>query len=370
LIYKFYKIEHMTDNEVKVDLMNHQLAEGEVAQRIKQQGKLDIGAMRPYVHKGGSFISVYSGTGDRTKPENYVAIPVTNATLRREEWIHLDEAVIGVSRQPLTGISDLEAAGLVYNLGNAMGTTVLESHEVSDAFEAELSMDGITRTKGDRPTYGSVYLPIPITHVDFVINSRVLEASRNLGNPLDTTSVERATRKIREKLERMLFNNTPYKFGGGTIYGVTNHPDRNTISLAKNWDAADKTGKDILDDVVAMKKAAFDAGYFGPFNLYYPTGYETVLDKDYDATKGSTIRERILKIAGISSVKVASKLPEHNVSLIQMTSDVIRLVKGMPIKNVQWSTEGTMVNNFKVMTIQVPQLRSDAMNRTGIVHLA
>ena len=53
-----------------------------------------------------------------------------------------------------------------------------------------------------------------------------------------------------------------------------------------------------------------------------------------------------------------------------MTSDVIRLIDGMPITNIQWKTEGDFVSNFKVMTIQVPQIRSDYNGKTGIVHLA
>jgi len=49
---------------------------------------------------------------------------------------------------------------------------------------------------------------------------------------------------------------------------------------------------------------------------------------------------------------------------------LVRLVKGLPLQNVEWQTEGKFINKYKVMTIQVPQVRSDADGRCGIVHLA
>ena len=359
--------------DVNVDLINDGKAQGQFANQLMTNGTLNVGAMRPYVSEanGNTYITVYTG-GDKSKPVNYKKIQVnTNGTLRRDEWKTLDAAILGISETRLNGVADLMAKGLVFNLGNAMGTTVLETHDVGDALEAELTMDGISRGQNDRLEYGTNYLPIPIIHADYEINSRVLAASRALGNALDTGMAERAARKVTEKLENMLFTSTSYSFGSGTIYGYLNHPDRNQETLSLAWDDASKTGLLILDDVRAMKQASIDAKHYGPWVLYIPTSYETVLDKDYAAAKGSnTIRERILKIAGISDIKVVDTLTDDNVVLVQMTSDVVRLVKGMPIQTVQWKTEGNFINKYKVMTIQVPQVRSDQDGNSGIVHLA
>jgi len=351
--------------------------QGDVAGSFSAQGRMNPGAMRPFVHTDGKvYCTVYVG-GDPKSPASYRTNPINiNAVLRRDEWKQLDEAILPISESRLGGVQDLVDNGLVYNLGNAMGTTVLEWHDISDAMEADMTMDGVSRSKGDRPAYGTHYLPIPIIHVDYEINARVLAASRSLGNPLDTTSAERAARKVREKLENLLFTATSYTFGGGTIYSYLNHPDRNEVSLSTNWDdlansSNDSIGQKIIDDVVACKQASIDAKHFGPWVLYIPTNYETLLDKDYDiTTPGTTIRERILKIDGIKGVKVVDRLADDNVLLIQMTSDVVRLVRGMGIQNVQWEAEGRFVSKFKVLTIQVPQIRSDQDGNSGIVHLA
>jgi len=53
---------------------------------------------------------------------------------------------------------------------------------------------------------------------------------------------------------------------------------------------------------------------------------------------------------------------------VQMTSDVVRLVRGMGITNVQWQAEGNMVTRYKVMTIAVPQIRADQNDNCGVIH--
>jgi hypothetical protein len=142
--------------------------------------------------------------------------------------------------------------------------------------------------------------------------------------------------------------------------------------MTLNWDDSSKTGKQIVDDVLKMKQASIDARHYGPvWVLYIPTAYETLLDSDYDATTpGTTIRERILKIAGISQITVVDRLAANNVLLVEMRSDNVRLIEGIGLQNVEWETEGRFITKYKVLTIRVPQLRSDQDGKCGIVHLA
>jgi len=368
------------EHNVNVDVITRNGVNGEVAQMLSANGQLAPERMRPFYDPktGKSYISVFTGT-DPSNPKHYkLIVHDGGATLERFEWVALDRALQQISTIRLGGVADLVANGLVYNLGNAMGTTVLEWHDVSDALEAELTMDGISRGKNDRVVYTHNYLPIPIIHADYEINARVLAASRALGNPLDTTMVERAGRKVLVKLEQMLFTDTKYSFGAkdskgrNTIFSYINYPDRLPVPLTVAWDESGKTPAQIVEDVRKMKQKSIDAWHYGPWMLYIPTAYETIIDEDYSVTGANnmTIRERILKISGIKGIKVIDTLPANNVLLVQMTSDVVRLVRGLPIQNIQWQTEGKFVNHFKVITIQVPQIRSDQSGKTGIVHLA
>ncbi len=364
---------------VNIDFMNLNSAQGDVAHAVKN-GRMDPGLKRPFLAQNkqgtwGVYCAVYNG-GDPKKPESYRTIQVnTTGTLRREEWKTLDEAIVPIAESRLTGVQDLISRGLVYTLGNGMGTTVLETHDVSDAMNAELSMDGVTRSQGDRQEFGSTYLPIPIIHSDYEINERVLTVSRNMGNPLDVTGAERAARKVSEKLESMLYENKTFSYGGGTIYSLTNYPHRNQFTLGTNWtalvdDSTGSVGEKIVAQVLEMKQMSIDNYHYGPWVIHIPTGYEVLLDNDYNSYKNETIRDRILKIAGINGIIVVDKLAANNVLLIQTTTNVVRIVRGMALTNLQWATEGGMVHKFKVMTIQVPQIRSDHNGKNGIVHAA
>lgn len=362
-------------NNVSMDFVGNGQYQGEVAKLINNS-RLDPARMRPFVGEdGGAYISVFKG-GDPKKPDNYQIINVNAATLRREEWMSLDSAVIGIAEQRLTGFNYIKGKGLVYNLGNGMGTTVLESHTISDAMEADMTMDAVSRGKNDRPVFGATYLPIPIIHVDYEINERLLSVARSNGNPIDTTSAERAARRVAEKLEDMLFTNTTYTFGGGTIYSFVNHPSRIPVAFSDSdmpgahWNDSGTTGANIVSQVLTMKQHLIENYFYGPYVIFIPTNYETPIDADYDATSGKTIRERILQITGIQDIVTVDRLSADNVLMVQLSSDVVRIVNGMPLQNVQWGTEGNLVHKYKVMTIQVPQIRADYNGRTGIVHVA
>jgi uncharacterized linocin/CFP29 family protein len=365
--------------DVNVDLIGKDGHKGSVASVLQSKG-INLGRMRPYIGDDGrSYVTIYKG-GDPAKKESYKTELVANAeaTLRRDEWKELDRALYDIKRQRLGAVDDVRAAGLTYRLGNPMGTTVLEWHDVGDALTAVISMDAATRGNNDRVTFQHNYLPIPIIHVDYEINLRELETSRNMGNPFDTTLAERAARKILEQEEDMLLGvGTTFSYGTAdsrsrnSIYGYLTHPDRNTVNLSIPWNASAMTAAGILQDVLEMKQSMINSYFDGPYQIYIPTAYETVLDDDYDTqTPGTTIRERLLKIAGIKGIKVLNKLTADNVLMVQMTSDVVRLVEGFDLQNVEWKTEGGMLSHYKVMSIVVPQIRSDRNGKCGIVHLS
>jgi hypothetical protein len=346
----------------KLEVIHEGRAFGNAAQRLLA-ARMDPHVLRPWVEDDGSTWVTRNG----------VAVRADNATLRKDEWKQYDEAIVRIARERLRGVNDLISAGLVYNITNGLGTTVLEHEDMSDMNEAEMNMDAVTREKHDAVEFDINYLPLPIIHKAFHVNIRVLEASRMRGQPLDTTQAEVCTRKVLEKVETILFQGTStFSYGGGIIYGYMDHPDRNTYSLAVKWNTADSsgaaTGETILADVLAMKQASIDAKFYGPWVLYIPTNYETVLDEDFKANSDKSIRQRLLEIDGLTDIRVIDKLTDDNVLLVQMTSDVVRLVQGMGVTPVEWTTEGGFVTQYKVMTIQVPQIRSDQDGNSGIVH--
>jgi len=90
-------------------------AQGSVANEFLAQGRTDVGTMRPWLGDDGRpYVTVYSGKGDVKDPKNYQVMPInTNATLRRDEWKTLDDALMLAARQRLGGAQDLIDNGLV-----------------------------------------------------------------------------------------------------------------------------------------------------------------------------------------------------------------------------------------------------------------
>lgn len=295
----------------------------------------------------------------------------TNDTLLYDEWKEIDKAVLTAYQTRLVGVADLLSRNLSYNIPNGLGTTVLGYQDASDTSDAEINMDGVTRSRRDRPEFDISYLPLPLIHKDFSFSIRELNASRKGNMPLDTTMAGLSGRKVAEMVEQMLFcGASTYTFGGGTIYGYTDEPNRNTGSLSAHWDDSAASGEDILNDVLTMKQALITDRCYGPYMLYIPTGFETKIDEDFKADSDKSIRQRLLEVSGLVGIKVADKLTADNVVLVQLTPDVVRMVTGLSVTTVQWETEGGMKVNFKVMAIQIPQTRHDQDGRCGIAHFS
>jgi len=368
------------ENKVQVDLMGRGQYQGNFANQLVANNA-DVGSLKPFIYNGRTYVQVYKG-GDKKDPKNYMTVPlqVNTGTLQRDEWKQLDAEVMSTARSILNGVADLESNGLVFNLGNPMGTTVLETRDRKDFGEAQMDMDGIYRGNNDRPVYGYNYLPIPIIHCDFEINARELAASRRNGSNLDTTDAEMAAFNVATKMESLLFTNVTYEFGQkddrgrNSIYSYLNHPDRIKYTLGTSWTSLDfdsqtsTGGQVIVDKVNKMVQALINLHLMGPYTMYIPTTYNEVMNNDFNGYKSITIRERLLKINGLTNIKVIDTLPADNVLIVQMNKRTVRLVKGIPIQTVQWKEEGNFVTKYKVFSINVPQIRSDLNGSCGVLH--
>lgn len=295
----------------------------------------------------------------------------TADTLRHEEWKFFDEELVKEATIRLVGVADLIGRGLTINVPNALGKTVFGYEKLTDMSPATTSLDGISRTDNDRQEFDLSQLPLPITHKDFFINLRVLAASREKGEALDTTQVGTAGRVVSEQLENMLFNGGK-TFGGMPIYGYRTHPDRNTSAFGggESWEEAGKSGEEMLVDLQTMKTGLHADRMFGPYWLYVPADAAVKLDGDFKSNSDKTIRQRLEEVDGILGVRVADQLPTKNVLLVQATKDVTCWVNGESLQTIQWDEYGGFEINFKAFAIGVPLIRSDAAGRSGVFHMS
>lgn len=347
--------------------------------------------------------------------------PVFNATtLRKEEWIMLDSQVLKATRYRLQAWGDLMAANSFGGF-NGMSKMMLEHETMADPGEAIVDMNGITEGRSDVPRFQLEGLPLPITHSDFFTDARKLAISRNTGTPLDTTMGEAAGRRVAESIEKTTIGNqTGVTYGGGSstptysrtaaVYGYLNFPTR--ITKTNLTTPTGSNPEATVADILSMKDSLALKKFYGPFTIYHSNDWDQYMDNDYARLGGDnasmTLRDRIRKIEGINDVKrldmLFSVAPQTNqywtsstigttgqqiytgpggenlnvasgasanpftLIMVQMTPDVARAVNGMDITTVQWEQKGGMQLNFKVMAIQVPQLRADFYGNCGILH--
>jgi hypothetical protein len=291
--------------------------------------------------------------------------------LSQREWIAVDTAIVEELTIRLRGVQDLIGMGLVTPITNAMGRTVYEYTQMGDMDPATISMDGMSRGEDDTIEQGFPQMPIPITHKEFFINLRKLAASRNQGEGLDVTQARVSARIVAEALEAMLFQGGP-TFGALPLYGYTTHPNRNTGAFGTNgnWVQAAKTGQNILDDILTAK-AALEADRFpGPFMVYHSSAYSVILDKDFKSEGDDTIRERILRVEGISGIRSVDTMPANTVVIVQMTPDVVTWGMGEQVQSIMWDVQGGMGINCKTLAIQIPIIRASRAGRSGIFHMS
>ncbi len=297
-------------------------------------------------------------------------------TLRHEEWKFFDDVLINEALIRLVGVADLVNAGLTRPVPNALGKTIFGYEEVSFMDPAEVSMDGLSDSPNARQEFQVKYAPLPVTHKDFFIDLRVLAASRERGEPLDTTQVGVAGRVVAEEAERMLFQGGK-QFGSNQIYGYMTHPNRNkqAFDSGESWENTSKTGTSYMTDVTNVLTKLANQRMYGPFMIYVPKDAGITIQNDYVTTTvasviNKTIKERLESVQQIAGIRIADQLPSGNVVFVQMTGDVVQWVQGESLQTIQWDEYAGFKINFKAFQIAIPLIRADIQGRCGVAHLS
>lgn len=300
--------------------------------------------------------------------------PVFNSTLLpKDTWIKWDAALVRVQRQTLGAWGDLMSHNPVSGF-DGMASLTLEYRTMGDAGTSVQDMDMLAVGTTDRPLEELRSIPLPITKSEFWFSEREIAVARNKGMSITDEMAEQAARKNAELIERQTIGTEAgLEFGTRTtgpnphtglskIYGFINYP----YTILKT-DLTTPTGTNpeaIMTDVLEMIDLARAQGFYGPFTLYHSTGYSRYLNDDYFRT-GSTsavrlLRERIMAIDEIQTIKRLNFLTT-NYRLILVgygESSSPRAINGMSPRIIQYATQGGAKQNFRVIQIQVPQMRS------------
>lgn len=338
-------------------------------------GENSVLAKRPYIatqgrYAGQSVICVNTGQLDDKGFPVYAEKPIqTNATLRKDEWINLEDAIIEAARERLVIVEDFRSMGLTYNVGG-LGTLVSEWETGSEITDAEITMDGETQTPKDRQEFGLNGVPIPIIMKDFSIPERMLMASRQRGASLDVTTGAEAARSVARRSEKLVFYGANIGATTGyTIPGLFTFPNREQFEISDWSDTTNVTPQDIFQEILLMiAKMETEQRSFGPFSLYIPGTYSSRFREDFKENGDKTLMQRCLDEASIKDIKVSDVIEDGNVSMLDMQNRYMDLAVAADLTTVQWQSGSGFTNHFKSYAAWAPRLKNDFDGRTGIMH--
>lgn len=292
---------------------------------------------------------------------------VANSVLDKREWAELDRTIFEMVKLRRNGVEDLRSRGLTTT--TTLAEMLSQFRMATERVRPTVSMDGRTRADRDRTDRVVYSVPIPIIRGDYDIGRRELDASRKLGASLDTFEAGEAASSVAEEEERLLFNgDASIVVHGGTIYGYTTLPARDTATAAVYGGGDFGTISEILPTYLGALAALAAKRYHGPFVSYVAlTQYHEMLDTYTDGT-GQTALARVKLLPQIDDVKPSDFLAAGNMVLVQMTPNVVDWRIALDVENREWVSGDQMSLMYCVLSAATPRLKTDSDGNAGIAH--
>ena len=290
------------------------------------------------------------------------------APIPLDAWRRIDSRATRIQRDVLAVFNRLAAANTV---PVGLGDIVSYFPKISDSGAVHVSMDG--RSEGDASQANVSYEGTPVPIIDSFVRMgwRQMEVVRKGQTQLDVESIANSQRVVAEKLEDMVLNGlSTIVVGGSTIYGLRNHPQRNTGTHGFTLSSA--TGAEWLTAIRQICTLLIGDNAFGRVTIFLNySDWFVASSNEFAAGYPKTILQRIREIEQVEDVVPASKVPASNIIGIAGlgTGEWGSILSAMPMTTrpkARMNPEDDYV--FSVMASAAPQFRQDAAGRMPIAH--
>lgn len=334
--------------------------------------KGDYNVLRPFIGADGrSYVSIQNGKYDDKGNPLYDAKLVANAgaLLLRREWEYVDQVMVRVAKPRLKLINLMRAAGMSRAFPNAYNYSSYAYDRVSDIDDAVISMSPKSNLSNDTAVVDSINIPLPIIHKEFTFEAREIAISRHSGQPLSTTNLELGAEKVAEAAEKLVLGTWgSYAYGGGTLTGLTNAPNRITGAFL-NPTVSGWTPIMLYNSVIAMVQAALAVNQYGPFDLYFSTGLMQYMMRQFSTAYGAgSLLKNLQELPLLVNVEMLDYLTGNQLLLVQRKPSTASVLVGMDMRVVQWASDGGETENFRIMAMMIPLIPVDQSSQCGIVH--
>ena len=290
------------------------------------------------------------------------------APIPLDAWRRIDSRATRIQRDVLAVFNRLAAANTV---PVGLGDIVSYFPKISDSGAVHVSMDG--RSEGDASQANVSYEGTPVPIIDSFVRMgwRQMEVVRKGQTQLDVESIANSQRVVAEKLEDMVLNGlSTIVVGGSTIYGLRNHPQRNTGTHGFTLSSA--TDAEWLTAIRQICTLLIGDNAFGRVTIFLNySDWFVASSNEFAAGYPKTILQRIREIEQVEDVVPASKVPASNIIGIAGlgTGEWGSILSAMPMTTrpkARMNPEDDYV--FSVMASAAPQFRQDAAGRMPIAH--
>jgi hypothetical protein len=282
----------------------------------------------------------------------------------KDTWGEWDKESVAIQRDVLSVFNDLAAS-----VSEPMSIAKLVHYfrTSSDSGTVNVSLDGRSKARTDQQVYDYFGTPLPIIDSTFSYGWRQMAAARSEGEALDDDGRANATDKVAQKLEDMVLNgDSKVVVGGNVLYGLLNHPKRNTDT--HGFDLNGASGPNWLTAVNKATAALYADKFFTPPTIYvnindWKYARETDFSSQYP---NKTIAQRVLE-TGIANVVPASKVAVNTIVAVVKNKRTVKLLNGMPIATrAQFRANPEDDYNFVTMAAAALEIKFDANNNCGI----
>jgi uncharacterized linocin/CFP29 family protein len=189
------------------------------------------------------------------------------------------------------------------------------------------------------------FLPLPLLYTDFWVHWRDLEASTQLGMPLDLGKAAAAASATAQAEDRLIFDGQP-ALG---LQGLRTIDGRHVLPMS-DWDREGRAFADVVEGVRTLTAA----GFVGPYALVVSPRLYANLNRVFNNT-GVLELEQVEKLArrGVFSTGL---LPEPSALLIDSGAQNMDLAVGVDLA-VAYIESSNLNHHFRVLESLVPRIR-------------
>ena len=286
------------------------------------------------------------------------------APLPLNVWGEWDREGITVQRDVLSVFNDLAAT---VSRPIPIGKLIHYFQIISDSGQANTSLDGRSKARVDQPTIDYAGTPIPIIDSSFFFGWRQVEAAMSEGVSLDPAARLNAAYKVAQRLELQTLNgNANIVVGGSPLYGLTNHPKRNTRATGVALNGA--TGAQWLAEFNATIALLIAKNFYRPVTIYMNFGtWRYAQNTDHVIGYPKTIAARILEDGMIKEIIPASNIAANTIIAVVKDVGVLQVLNGLPMSTrAQFRANPEDDYNFVTMTAAALEVKYDATNQCGV----